>query len=33
MNIVRETQEQVDDKILTITEFDNSEILITEEQA
>jgi hypothetical protein len=33
MSIVKETQEQVDGKILTITEFDNGEIVITEEEA
>ncbi len=33
MNIINETQEQVDGKVLTIIEFDNGEIVITEEQA
>ncbi len=32
MNIVKETTEQIDGKILTITEYDDGEIVITEEE-
>ena len=32
MTIVKETEENIDDKILIVTEYDNGEVVITEKE-